>query len=164
MHDAARAFVASIVAQLPQSPATVVEIGARDINGSIRDLFVDAQYTGLDIADGRGVDVVADGSTWRPPAPVDCVVTCEVLEHTRAAGAIISNAYKMLKPGGVFIATMAAPPRAAHSAIDGGGPRPGEYYRNVTEAQLAWWVRWAGWEGFVIDADTPTDIYVWAIK
>jgi hypothetical protein len=59
---------------------------------------------------------------------------------------------------------MAAPPRPPHSAIDGGGLRAGEFYRNIHERLLAHWVRSAGWQGFVIDDDTPTDIYVWAIK
>jgi SAM-dependent methyltransferase len=164
VHEAARNFVARIVAGLPEPPTSVIEIGSRDINGTVRDFFPSAVYTGLDISPGRGVDIVADGSIWRPPEPVDCVVTTEVLEHAHGARYIIANAYRMLKTGGVFIATMAAPPRPPHSAIDGGGLRVGEYYRNVHERLLAHWVRSAGWQGFVIDDDTPTDIYVWAIK
>ena len=164
MHEAARAFVARVVAGLPQPPTSVVEIGSKDINGSVRDLFHGAAYTGLDLAPARGVDVVADGATWRPPTPVDLVVSCEVLEHTKAARAIVANAYRMLKPGGVVILTMATDPRPPHSAIDGGGLRLGEYYRNVSEAMLAYWMRAAGWGGFVIDDDTPGDLYCWAIK
>jgi SAM-dependent methyltransferase len=164
MHQAARDFVARVLANLPAPPVSVVEIGAYDINGSVRDLFHGGAYTGIDVRPGRGVDVVADGATWRPPEPVDCVVCMEVLEHAHGARFIIANAYRMLKPGGVVIATMAAPPRAPHSAVDGGGLRAGEYYRNIHERLLAHWVRSAGWQGFVIDDDTPGDIYVWAIK
>jgi hypothetical protein len=66
----------------------------------------------------------------------DCVVCCEVLEHTASALVIIANAYRALLHDGVFIMTCAGERRAEHSAFDGGPLRPGEFYRNVSESQL----------------------------
>ena len=139
MHAEAFAFVQTVVTA-HGVPASVVEIGARCINGSIRPLFHGAAYTGIDIAPGLWVDVVADGATWQPPAPVDCVVCCEVLEHAEQAAAICANAAAMLRPGGLFIVTAATDPRAPHSGTDGGALRPGEFYRNVSLANLADWL------------------------
>ena len=45
----------------------VVEFGARDLNGSMRDLFPNADpYRTLDILPGPGVDIVADAGSWEP--------------------------------------------------------------------------------------------------
>ena len=139
MHAEAFAFVQTVVTA-HGVPASVVEIGARCINGSIRPLFHGAAYTGIDIAPGAWVDVVADGATWQPPAPVECVVCCEVLEHAEQAAAICANAAAMLRPGGLFIVTAATDPRSAHSGTDGGALRPGEFYRNVSLADLKGWL------------------------
>lgn len=136
MHPAARQYVAEAVANLPQPPRRVVEIGARNINGGVRDLFPDAEYIGVDIAPGPGVDVVADGASYRPEDAPDCIVTCETLEHCQHWRDIIANALAMLAPGGVLIVTAAGEGRAPHSAIDGAGLREGEYYGTIGEREL----------------------------
>lgn len=139
MHSEAYAFVQSVAAQRPKG--LVVEIGGRNINGTIRDLFKADRYVSVDVLDGPGVDVVANGKTFEPSEPAACVVCCEVLEHTADAEAICKHAHKILAPNGVFILTTAMPPRAEHSAIDGGSKRPDEFYRNVTERELRHWLK-----------------------
>jgi hypothetical protein len=115
----------------------VIEIGGRNVNGTVRPLFGHADYTSLDLAEGPGVDVVADAAVWSPAgALADCVVCCEVLEHAANASDIVVNAHRWLHPGGVFIATMATDPRAPHSAVDGGSLPPGEFYCNIAPAAL----------------------------
>ena len=37
----------------------VLEIGSLDINGSVRTFFENCDYTGLDVGEGKGVDIVA---------------------------------------------------------------------------------------------------------
>lgn len=118
-------------------PVTVVEIGSRDVNGSVRGLFPNASWYGIDVADGLGVDEVADGATWQPPEPVQLVVCCEVFEHTDVWPQIVKNSAAMLVDGGRVIFTAAGPARAPHSAVDGGPLRHGEYYSNVRPDDLA---------------------------
>lgn len=120
----------------------VVEIGSRHINGSIRPLFNGSEYVGVDIAPGPGVDVVCDGAEFEPGELVDCVVCAETLEHAENASQIVANAYQCLRPGGLLILTAAAPPRAPHSAVDGGPLREGEFYHNVTLLDLTTWLDW----------------------
>lgn len=121
----------------------MLEIGGRNINGSIRPLF-GADYTALDLAPGPGVDIVADAATWEPGETFDAVVCCEVLEHTPDAEAIVATMGKAVGPGGSLIITAACPDRAPHSAVDGGPLRPGEFYRNVDPTDLSRWLRAIG--------------------
>ncbi len=125
-------------------PRRVYEIGSLNLNGSVRVLFRGAQYHGVDIVPGQGVDVVADGATYVPPFVPDCVVCCEVLEHTPKAPAIVKQMAEVVEPGGLVLVSCAGPSRGPHSAVDGGPLRPGEYYGGVGYDQLVAWMRAAG--------------------
>lgn len=162
MHREAYEFVASCVARFGV-PERVVEIGSRDINGTVRPLFAGCRsYVGLDLVPGPGVDVVADARTWRPRRPVDCVVCCEVLEHTPHAREIVESAHAMLREGGLLILTAACEPRRPHSAVDGGPVRDGEYYRNVDPADLHDWLR--AFSEHEIETTPWGDVRAWAVK
>lgn len=139
MHDAAYRWVAQAVAHHGRPEGLVVEIGGKDVNGSVRPLFGEP-YIAVDVRPGPGVDVVADGATYQPPTQAALVVCCEVLEHTADGAAICRNAYDMLRPGGRFIVTAAGDGRIPHSAEDGGPLRDGEYYRNVSVDTLRGWL------------------------
>jgi hypothetical protein len=141
MHIQAFQFVESVLRGLPRRER-VLEIGSRDINGSIRQLFAGARwYCGIDCAPGAGVDCVADGASFRTEEAPDTVVCCEVLEHAEQGEAIVRNAFEQLQSGGVAIFTMATEGRAPHSAVHGGALQPGEYYRNVGRDALLGWCR-----------------------
>lgn len=161
MHAEAFGWVQRQIAQLPPR-RRVVELGGRDINGSIRQLFVGSAYTAVDIAPGPGVDVVADGATFRPEVQPDTVVTCETLEHAEAAEAIVRNAHAMLAPGGVLVLTCASTGRPPHSGIDGGAVRPGEHYANVAPDELEAWL--SEFSSRVVEYDPRGDVYALAIK
>lgn len=152
MHAEAYEWVAR---HATRDPLTVLDIGGRDINGTVRDLFPAADYTSLDLVDGPGVDIVADASTWTPDRAYDLVVCCEVFEHTPVWPSICRTAYAAARPGGVFIVTAAGPGRAPHSAVDGGPVRPGEYYANVKPDELRDALTAAGWLDVVVDQLGP---------
>lgn len=172
MHPAAFSFVATVVAKYPpHAGARVLEIGARDINGSIRAVFAssDVRYLGTDIAPGPGVDLVADGATLTLPAPADIAVCCEVLEHTPEAEAIIANLATLLEPGGRIIITAAGQgdgwARAPHSAVDGCALKEGEYYGNISEADLREWLDRAGFVKIKAIGNVGwQDVYATAVK
>lgn len=133
----------------------VLELGSRNINGSVRGLFAHAAtYVGVDPIDGPDVDIVGDGATIEVLlGSFDVVVCTEVLEHvddTIAAG-IIANAHRHLVSGGRFVMTCAGPGRGAHSAIDEQPIRPWEFYRNVDAELLAGWLADAGFARWDID-------------
>jgi SAM-dependent methyltransferase len=148
-------------------PVTVLDIGGRDINGSPRTLFPNATiYRVMDIANGPNVDIVADAATWTPDREYDVVVCTEVFEHTGSWRQICVTAYKALKPGGRFIATMAGPGRPAHSAVDGGWRlHPGEHYGNIDPDSLHRALSECGWQDIVVDSQpSPADVRAYAVR
>lgn len=147
------AYVAARVAEL-DPPERVVEFGSLNVNGSVRHLFGDATYVGVDLRDGPGVDVIGDAVDV-PLEGFDVVVCTEVLEHYDRPWLLVRKAARAVRPGGVFIATAAGPGREPHA--NDGGPHVGsEHYANVAPGDLEDWCRAAGfssWEVDVLGAD-----------
>ena len=90
MHDTALAFGRAFfdtylhAAHLPGMPARILDVGSQDINGSLRDCApAGAVYTGVDMAAGRGVDIVLDDPHSLPfaAASFDAVVSTSCFEH-----------------------------------------------------------------------------------
>lgn len=132
MHDACQQFIARAVREhgLNDPRFRVLEIGSRDVNGSVRPLFdAVAAYTGIDVTAGPGVDVVCDGARYLPDAPFDVVVTTEALEHCPHWPDVLRNAWRMLAPGGWLLVTAAGPERAPHGCD--GGSVGDEHYAGI---------------------------------
>lgn len=162
MHQAAFEWVQYVVEKI-MPPSSVLEFGSRNVNGTVRGLFPDSDYCGTDVAPGPGVDKVCDAADWRSDRQFDLVITTECLEHTPRGQEICHSAWIALRQGGVLMVTAAAPPRGAHSAIDGGPLRHGEYYGNVTEQDMRYWLR--DFSFSLIDVVTNQgDIYALAVK
>lgn len=158
MHAEALEFVARFATV---DPVVVLDIGGRDINGTTRHLYPNADpYVVLDIADGPNVDVVADAAAWTPDRTYDVVLCTEVFEHTQAWPAIVATARAALRPGGLFVATMAGPGRPPHSAVDGGWTlHPGEHYANVHPDELRQVLASQGWADVEVNVRSqPADV------
>jgi SAM-dependent methyltransferase len=158
VHDEAYQWVAK---HARGGPVTVLDLGGRDVNGSVRDLFPNAlMYTVLDAIPGDDVEIVADAATWDPrERRWDVIVAAEVFEHTAHWPAICRTAFKACRPGGTFIVTCAGPGRPPHSAIDGLlRLHPGEHYANVPAAELHRVLVETGWRDVVVDSQpSPAD-------
>lgn len=163
MHPEAHAFVGRVAAA--NQYGAVVEIGSRDINGSVRAWFDTPSYWGIDLFPGPSVDEVADAVRWRPATRVDCVVCCEVLEHAPDVEAIVVCASESLRVGGQFIMTCATDPRGPHSAHDGLELRPGEHYGNVAPEEFSRMCRDSGMEIEALEVHVERgDLYAVARK
>jgi SAM-dependent methyltransferase len=138
MHGSVMQYLSTVQKQYQHkfSKASVLEMGSFDANGSARSLFSkDVSYTGIDARPGPGVDEVCVAHEYTGPK-VDVVVTTEMLEHDPYWEKTISNALRLLKPGGLFIFTCAAPKRAAHELQM--SPTPGYYgNRSIPEMDKA---------------------------
>ena len=151
MHEAASNFVRKALTQEPIKPGPVLEIGGRNINGTVRPFFADiGPYASIDLYPGDGVDLVGDVLDMDPRLTakrlfnrrgVACVVCCEVLEHAKKPRSLCAWAHRILMPAGVLILTAANPLRFTHSGIDGGPLHPGEHYHGVSESELKTWLR-----------------------
>jgi SAM-dependent methyltransferase len=87
----------------------VLEVGSLDVNGSVRGDIValaPAEYVGIDIRPGPGVDVLCDAGDLVErfgENAFDVVVSTELLEHARDWRRIISNIKRVTRPNGVML-------------------------------------------------------------
>ncbi len=86
-----------------QIKGKVLDIGSMDINGSVKDLFDD--YVGLDMRQGKNVDIVANAHEIPFSDAFDCVVCCEMLEHDDNPFLTAKEIRRVLKVGGYLILT-----------------------------------------------------------
>jgi len=89
----------------------VLEVGSRNVNGTVRDHFPQGkgQYVGLDMREGQGVDLVADvvEDDWLAKVkPVNTVVCTETLEHVTDPWRAVEQMYEALAPGGLCLITV----------------------------------------------------------
>jgi SAM-dependent methyltransferase len=116
-HDSSRNFCIEVRQKFPDffQGKKVLDIGSLDINGNNRYLFKDCDYTGLDVADGKNVDVVSIAHEFNgPDNSFDVIMSTEVFEHDMFWKKSLLNITRMLKPGGLFFFTCAGPNRAEH--------------------------------------------------
>lgn len=144
MHEAAMSWVAQF---RTGEDLAVLDIGGRDLNGSTRILFPNANpYHVLDVLPGDNVDFVADGGAWTPVRQYDLVVTTETFEHAENWQGIIRTAWDALRPGGWLVFTCAGPGRPEHSGIAAvWGLIDGEHYANVSAEQIRAELERQGW-------------------
>lgn len=159
MHREAREFVQHFATD---AVIEVIEIGSLNVNGTVRDLFPNAEWTGIDRVAGPCVDVAVDSENFDPQSPVDVVVCCEVLEHADNWERLIQKAAIWLKPDGVFIMTCAGLGRTPH-ACDGGKLPQNEYYRNLSPVDVRRAVKAAGFR-WQVTRQMQTDIQTFAVK
>ena len=117
----------------------IVEIGSANVNGTIRPLFPGSAYTGVDLAAGPGVELVASGHDVAVPSnSVDLAISCECFEHNPMWRETFVNMHRMTRPGGVVAFTCASRGRREHGTtrtrpFDSPGSLAigWDYYRNL---------------------------------
>ena len=152
-----------------------LDIGGADVNGSARGIIpdVDAWY-GLDIAEGEGVDLVADATDATAMSAYhelfDVVLCTEVLEHVKDWRGVLDNAWTVLAPGGFAFFTFAATdtrtwarrPHGARGELD---VPNGEHYANiVVDEFVAALTSLAPTASEFTANPNPGDVYAWFRK
>jgi SAM-dependent methyltransferase len=89
----------------------VIEVGSYDTNGSLRPLlesYGPVEYIGVDIVEGRGVDVVCKAEDILDrfgKERFDLVISTELLEHIQDWKKIVHNFKNICKVGGIILIT-----------------------------------------------------------
>ena len=79
-----------------------LDIGSLDVNGNLRELFED--YIGLDMREGKNVDIVANGHELPfKDNEFDCVTCVETFEHDDDPFQTMSEIHRVLQEGGKAI-------------------------------------------------------------
>jgi hypothetical protein len=144
-----------------RSDISVLDIGGRDINGCLRDLFAASDWTTLDNVPAPEVDIVADARTWQPPRRWDLVLCTEVLEHVDNWQAVVATAASATSEGGALILTCASAGRPQHSQTGSADIPDGEHYGNVTSGELDAIMGVFFMSHRVEYAHLPGDVYAW---
>jgi SAM-dependent methyltransferase len=90
---------------------SVLEVGSRDVNGSLRSIinaWAPERYVGVDIVNGPGVDVVCGAEDIADKfgnESFDVVISTEMVEHVKNWRKAISNIKRVCKPGGTVLLT-----------------------------------------------------------
>ncbi|MBT9161783.1 MAG: putative teichuronic acid biosynthesis glycosyltransferase TuaH [Dehalococcoidia bacterium] len=93
---------------------TLLEVGSRDVNGTLRDLLMDSvrEYVGVDLFDGKGVDRVVsvlELNAIYSESTFDMVLSTEMLEHCFEWREALLQMLLVLKPGGILLITTRSP-------------------------------------------------------
>jgi SAM-dependent methyltransferase len=137
-HLAQQEFFRKVKKEYPEHfhKVRVLDCGSLDVNGTIKDYFTESEYTGVDIAQGRNVDMVShikdltfeDGS-------FDTVVSGEMLEHDETWRESLQRMYDLTRHGGLIAITCAGEGRKEHGTRRTGAiwGTSDDYYMNLTE-------------------------------
>lgn len=129
MHRSVKEWVADQVDTLSLAGASVLEVGSLDVNGSVRNLFR-GEYVGLDMREGKGVDVVADASDLPfADRSFGVVVSTEMLEHCLKPYEAVREMGRVLTSRGELLLTARGPGFPRHGY-------PNDYWR-FTEADFS---------------------------
>lgn len=171
-HEAQQEFCREVKERFPEFFVNqrVLEMGSRDINGSVRQDFVDCDYIGVDCVAGKGVDVVSLGHDFEDaPNSFDVVCSTEAFEHDPHADQTVPHMLRLLRPGGLFFMTCAGDGRGEHGTARTGknyGPNA-HFYRNVSMSQFLQWLNLdetAFREVFLRHNPVNGDLYFFGIK
>lgn len=129
-------FCTSVKALYPKhfKGVKVLDIGSLDINGNNRYLFDNCDYTGIDIGEGKNVDVVCSGHEFKSDTQFDVIISTECFEHDKHYEETLRNAYDLLKCGGLLLFSCAAPGRPEHGTTRTSpkdSPFTTDYYKNL---------------------------------
>ncbi len=154
----------------------VLDIGSLDVNGNNQYLFEDCHYLGLDLAEGKNVDILSKGhELLLPDTTFDVVISTECFEHDPYYKLTLNNAIRLLKQGGLLLfscATTGRPEHGTRETTPSDAPflqafgEWADYYKNLEQSDIQ--------TAFAVDelfskyefsnCEESHDLYFWGIK
>lgn len=167
-HQSQLDFVASVKRQFPEffKGKRVLEIGSLDINGSVRQFFEDCSYIGVDLGEGKGVDLVSKGEDLTfHDNHFDVAISCECFEHNPEWVRTFDNMVRMTS--GLIVMTCATTGRPEHGTrrtSPSDAPFCGDYYQNLTDHDIKSSCNMSRFVEYGFSTNTsPADLYFWGL-
>jgi SAM-dependent methyltransferase len=118
MHESVLEYVSGAVARYGLATGRTLELGAADVNGSVRPYF-SGEYIGIDHdPQAEGVTHMSSAALDFPDASFDNVVSTSMLEHDPAFWLTMAEVARVLKPGGHLILTTVSTGFGYHNPPD----------------------------------------------
>lgn len=110
-----------------QKPARILEVGSRNVNGTVRDVLSHcaSEYIGVDLFNGPGVDIVCNVAALTDTFATqsfDLVVSTEMLEHCLNWQDALCQMASVLRQDGLMLITTRSPGFELHDY-------PADYWR-----------------------------------
>ena len=125
MHESAmkngEVFFATYSKYFKDSVVTVVDIGAQDVNGSLKEVCPKKfKYIGVDFQNGKGVDIVLSDPYTLPfeNETIDIVVSNSCFEHSEMFWISFLEILRILKPTGLFYLNVPSDGRVHKYPVD----------------------------------------------
>ena len=114
---------------------TIIDMGGRNINGTLRDCFPDCKYISVDIEAGHGVDLIVPVGELLPfeDGSIDIIVSSSCFEHDPCFWVTFKELCRVVKIDGFIY--MSAPANGPYHKHPGDNWR---FYRDAGQA-LAYW-------------------------
>lgn len=153
MHGSAMLSGAAFFSCYADKSSAILDVGSCNVNGSLR-IFApqSCRYVGVDMAAGRGVDVVLDDPHVYPfpDDEFDLVVSTSCLEHDQMFWLSFAEMARMVRPGGfVYLSVPQAGPYHGH-------PVDCWRFNNDAPEALAAWSRRCGHPLEIVECFTGT--------
>ena len=148
----------------------VLEVGSLYLNGTIRDLFTECTYVGLDLQKGPLVDLVCSGHKYNAPdESYDVACSTECFEHDVHWLETFKNMIRLCNPNGLVFFTCATEGRSEHGTSVNqpySSPFTNDYYQNLKEEDFTSKINFDDYFSeyhFEVD-NTAHDLYFYGLK
>lgn len=174
MHDTAKNFFFALGKQFPgyfEAGKMVLDCGSKDINGTLREVFPDCQYDGLDKEEGKNVNFIGLIHEFTAGWGYDAVISCSTLEHSEFWEKDLRNMYRLLRDGGLLVIATVCKNFPEH----GTARKPeydnliygtsADYYRNINAEDVRSVLNLElEFEKFDLQETEDNDLFFWGIK
>jgi len=169
-HKNQQLFVQSMRDTYPHSfiGKKVLEIGSLNINGSVRQYFKNCNYLGVDLGQGKDVDMVCQGHKVPfPDGSFETVISCECLEHDKHWAETFKKMCDLSSDLVIMTcATIGRKEHGTHASAADSAPFTNDYYKNLAMSDFIGLLDFHlifKHFGFAVNNESH-DIYFWGKK